>query len=632
MPNEVVILVTSRNEVRKGFEAARKDVETFANDSADLYQERFAKRMENLGRNLTTPLANSGKEMGERLGNSSAGEITRVIGQRVSATLPDAVSRALLNNGGIALYRSAGDSIGQEVGDSAGDTAGRTMSDRITDHLTRRISTKIRTVGDDISGDSAHAGERIGEDISKTIHTKITDKIKTSVDIDTNSSLLGKASKFGESVGDRMSGGLGNAMQAFFSGDLISVLVKALSVGALATALAPVLGAAITSAILLGVGGGVLTAGIVAAFKDPQVAAAGGDLKKVVGDAFAEFGKPFRVPVVETMEKLAAFVKSLAPDFKRLGDTFAPIVGELGTGLVSLLQNATPGILAAAEAAAPLFETLAKHMPAIGDAIGEFFEQIAAQGDDANLLFGDLLSLIEKLIPVIGGLISFLTSAYGFVHNFVTGSIDLFNNLKNAWTRGIDIMKLGFYSLLNVALDVFGKILAGASSALSWIPGIGPKLKVAERKFNEFRKGVNNELNKVKDNLTIDIRFRTFGMATANAAIQAAQLIQSMGYAHGGIKGAASGMGTSGLTWVGERGPELVNLPSGSTVHSSGDSMRMMRQGMDSAGGGGGTLLVRPAPGSSRELMSVIIENLRYEIDRNGQGSVQRYLGNPSVA
>ncbi len=337
------------------------------------------------------------------------------------------------------------------------------------------------------------------------------------------------------------------------------------------------------------------------------------------------------MPVAETLEKLAGFVKSLAPDFKRLGDTFAPIVGELGTGFVSLLQNAMPGILKAAEAAAPLFETLAKHMPAIGDAIGKFFDKIAEQGDDANLLFSDILTLIEKLIPVIGNLIAFLTSAYSKVHNFVSGSISLFNSLKNAWTRGLDVMKIGFYSLLSVALDVFGKILAGAASALSWVPGIGGKLKVAERKFNEFRKSVNSELSKIKDR-NVAVRISVFGLAAANAALQASALIQSR-MASGGIKGAASGMGTSGLTWVGERGPELVDLPSGSTVHSSGDSMRMMRQGMNAAGqGGGGTLLVRAAPGASRDLMSVIVEGLRYEIDRNGGGSVQRYLGNPAVA
>jgi hypothetical protein len=37
----------------------------------------------------------------------------------------------------------------------------------------------------------------------------------------------------------------------------------------------------------------------------------------------------------------------------------------------------------------------------------------------------------------------------------------------------------------------------------------------------------------------------------------------------------ASGGPASGMTWVGEQGPELVDLPSGSNVHSAAESARM---------------------------------------------------------
>jgi hypothetical protein len=56
------------------------------------------------------------------------------------------------------------------------------------------------------------------------------------------------------------------------------------------------------------------------------------------------------------------------------------------------------------------------------------------------------------------------------------------------------------------------------------------------------------------------------------------------GLASGGIKGAASGATSSGLTWVGESGPELMALPAGTSVKSHGDSQRMAG-GMDGADG-----------------------------------------------
>lgn len=62
------------------------------------------------------------------------------------------------------------------------------------------------------------------------------------------------------------------------------------------------------------------------------------------------------------------------------------------------------------------------------------------------------------------------------------------------------------------------------------------------------------------------------------------------GLATGGIKGAANGGLRSDLTWVGEQGPELVDLAPGSRVHSNPDSKRMA--GAGGGGGGGGPITV----------------------------------------
>ena len=593
--NEIVIHVKTSDETGKGFAETKKTIEKFADDSGDTYTTRFARRMEDLGRKLTTPLMNSGTQMGERLGNATAGEFARTL----SSALSEQTSSTTIDTSVIT---------------------------KVTETFVTDINGRLR----DSRGRFVKMGETIGESISDGIRVKVKEKIHTSVDVDTDDSLRSKAVRLGKSIGDKISTGLSGALQTFFSGDLISVLVKVLAGGALATALAPVLGAAITSAILLGLGGGVLAAGIVGAFKDPQIAAAGTELKSLIADVFSEFAKPFRLPVAETLEKLSGFVRSLAPDLKQLGEAFAPIAGALGTGLVALLQNATPGILAAAEAAVPLFQTLADHMPGIGDAIGKFFKVISEQGDDANILFGDLLTLVELMIPLIGSLIAGFTSAYDKVHNFVVGSIELFGTLRDAWMTGLDIMKAGFLNLLNVALDIFGKILAGASAGLSWIPGIGPKLKTAQDKFNDFREGVNKELRKIIDR-NVQVRVKVFGLATAQAALGVASQLQAMGYAHGGITGAANGATSSGLTLVGERGPELVGLPSGSRVWSAGDSARMM----DNMGGGGGfngTINLVPAAGIGAELVNVLLTLFRVEVDRSGNGSVSTLLNRPGVA
>jgi hypothetical protein len=82
------------------------------------------------------------------------------------------------------------------------------------------------------------------------------------------------------------------------------------------------------------------------------------------------------------------------------------------------------------------------------------------------------------------------------------------------------------------------------------------------------------------DGKTIDIAMRVTGVGNVSKARHAVQ----KQYADGGIKGAADGGNNSGLTWVGEAGPELVDLPPGAQVHTTGDSMRMSGGG---SGGGG---------------------------------------------
>jgi phage-related tail protein len=94
------------------------------------------------------------------------------------------------------------------------------------------------------------------------------------------------------------------------------------------------------------------------------------------------------------------------------------------------------------------------------------------------------------------------------------------------------------------------------------------------------------------------------------------------GHAHGGIMGAACGGARGGMTWVGERGPELVRLPYGSTVYPAGQSQQM-------AGGGGGqveAVLVSTegiSNAAAKALVKLLFPDLR---------AVVRGLGGPDRA
>lgn len=95
------------------------------------------------------------------------------------------------------------------------------------------------------------------------------------------------------------------------------------------------------------------------------------------------------------------------------------------------------------------------------------------------------------------------------------------------------------------------------------------------------------------------------------------------GLAHGGIKGAASGMIGDGLTWTGEHGPELLDLPPGTRVHSNPDSMRMAA----AAGQGHSGPIQVNLVVDGRVLAEVLMDPQREIVRMQYQGSAQNAWG-----
>jgi hypothetical protein len=622
-PNEIVITVRARTDVREGFAQAQKAAENAGQDAGTSYTDKFTDTVTfRMRERIAAPLAKVGDDMGKTLGEHTARGMAQVVARGV-AQLP-------------AQVGAETDQAGQGIGDQLGESIGQRTSQRVKDWFGR--------FGKDTQAETERSGDEIGNTMGGRIRDRIREKVRDVVtrvsgggdtdvhrsggipdggDKDTDKNGLQRWLARGKEAATAFAQGFGSAAQTFFSGDLISLLVKTLAGGALVSALAPALGAAVSAAVLLGLGGGVIGAGIASAFKDPRIQGAAKDLKTKLSGMFEEFGKPFRSPVANFLEKFAGFADRLAPKLKDLSTAMAPLVDKLGDGFIDALDKAMPGILDAVEASAPLFETLAKHLPQIGESIGGFFEKIAGQGDDANLFFDDLLTAIERIIDVLGTVISVLTSMYDKVSFVVHASIGIFGALWGTIKWGLSGAKEGFLQFALFAIDQLGRLLAGASAALSWIPGIGGKLKGAERTFNAFRKNVNDELGKIRDK-TVTIRMRVLGLAAANAAISVGQTLSNMGFAHGGIVGsAASGGLRNGLTLVGEHGPELAEIAPGGRVHSNPDTMRML-----GAGGGGGIESIRATwEPSGSPIMDVLAEGLRLYVTRVGGGDVQIAFG-----
>lgn len=127
--------------------------------------------------------------------------------------------------------------------------------------------------------------------------------------------------------------------------------------------------------------------------------------------------------------------------------------------------------------------------------------------------------------------------------------------------------------VITFLLNGFGNVASGIGdmlSALSNIPGFGwaADAAAALQRMGTAAHNAAAELNAVPDTKHVVITFSANGLSTIPGVISAVA----------GAAGRNAG-GTSnwrgGLTWVGERGPELLNVPSGSAIHTADQSRNM---------------------------------------------------------
>lgn len=170
------------------------------------------------------------------------------------------------------------------------------------------------------------------------------------------------------------------------------------------------------------------------------------------------------------------------------------------------------------------------------------------------------------------------------------------------------ITQESYNQLAAVATLKFGQV----ENSIRRVPGAHTTTLTVRDFASSAADGVRRMLDRLHDkHITISV-----GMAVG-AGVGA--VLANM--AHGGITSAAGGGPRSRMTWVGEHGPELVDLAPGSRVHSNPDSQRMSAQ----AAGGGGVTLVYQGDGSP--LDRALFDYFRRRILTEHGGNVQAALG-----
>lgn len=547
-------------------------------------------------------------------------------------------------------------------------------------------------------------------------------------------------------MGPKLGASLADGLTKSF-GPTGGALVGALGVGV--AAVAPMLGATISAAVVGGAAAGGVIGGLALVAKDPQVKAMSISLGEEVMGGLEERAELFVAPALRGIAKVRKGWQEIGPDLDKIFRSSAAYVDPLVDGLVAGGKKAVGGIATAIGRAGPIVDAFGESFSKLGGMVGDLFEKLSEDPQAAADGFSEFTDVIVETVDQVGNLLMALTKTYGALGKTDDVIDDWRHSLEDALSIDggpeFDITADGMsnmerkakeaadanrelagssedatnatkehtsslkeladelraetepaFALLKAETDLgearrkhskavkkYGEDSAEARAALQDMaaasidlqgavgelgaefdgqlsPALRSTLKSAgltDKEIRALEKSFVRVKGKAEDfegNYEANVKVNGTGKAmnqlygvldvirdiprAVNVAIritgdtnvsrQANNIRKN--YASGGIVGGAASGRTMGdeWSWVGEQGPEAVKLPAGATVRSAGDSMRMMRQGMDGGGQRGGTMTLKPDvdPTLNNTLLGVLLSALRLEIGNQG-GNVQQVLG-----
>jgi len=219
----------------------------------------------------------------------------------------------------------------------------------------------------------------------------------------------------------------------------------------------------------------------------------------------------------------------------------------------------------------------------------------------------NILQFVKKGISMLGSGVGKMAEGIGEIYSAIFGDGDI-NDLLN-----------GFFKTVGGLLEVFGGILIILLSPLMAL--VQTVLENIEKKITENAEAIYNFFASVMvviGLIAAGIAYMLFSMGALGALVAAAPylivagIVGAIGILLAAINPFANGGVTkSGLSLVGERGPELVRLPKGSRVHSNQESKKMV-----SSGGNNITVNINGRVGSSDSELRIIAQKVGKMINK----------------
>jgi hypothetical protein len=231
-------------------------------------------------------------------------------------------------------------------------------------------------------------------------------------------------------------------LESFFSTEI----GLAVSAGIITTVL-PAVSTALTSALMLGLGGGLIALGALSLRHSKKLADTWSRASQSIGKDFADAAKPLEGPFAAAIHQLAVLVDRIAPSLNRMFTALAPAIEPFAKAIADLVVNMMPGLEAAMPGIITAFTELSKVLPSVGTALGEFFALMSENQETIRVGINIIVTTANVLLTVLGATLTFLNDAllqwmylWRTGYNIISG---ILRNLANAWRAFVEVFTGG---------------------------------------------------------------------------------------------------------------------------------------------------------------------------------------------
>lgn len=463
--------------------------------------------------------------------------------------------------------------------------------------------------------------------------------------------------------------GVGQGLiQGFKAGGPVGVAF----LGTLLTTLVSLMGAALSGLLITALGAAFVGVAGVSAAMSEEVKSKWATTLESLKKNFETVGKPMIPVLTRALGIIETMVQRATPKFAEAIEAAVPATNKFIDGLLKGIESFGKGafdrIMEAWNVFAPVFgEEWNEFMKGLGDAFGDMADLVKEHPTEIAMALDVVFTTIELLVRTVTflgevwvGQLRVMTASVGQLSKFLAGFLSGFFGMIDGMLGALESVAkpLGLDGPFKRARENVEGFRAQAVEKLNAIGAAGINFGRNLDRANKKRKldadiaswqakltRARSDLKrttsqKARAKLTADIQDLQNKIASARRQLAAlngrtattyvrtvkygigAEAANAARRATGGVVGTAASGGVRGnLTMVGEHGPELVQLPTGSRVRSNPDTRRIL--GGNRPGSGAAKLMIDAA---GDDLSQLLLKILRLAI-RNEGGDVQLVLG-----